>query len=68
MQLTKEDIEEFKFLYVKHYNQDLSDDEAWILAHNLIHFFSLITELPPKKLLVEAKTPSEKVKSCDHLR
>jgi len=57
MQLTKKDVEEFKFLYAKHYNQDLSDDEAWILAHNLIHFFSLITELPPENAPAQVTVP-----------
>ena len=47
MQLTEDDIMEYKALYRRHFGETLTDDEAWKQAHNLIHFMRLITELPP---------------------
>ena len=65
MQLSYEDILEYKRLHYKHFGEKLTDDEAWILAHNMIHFFSLITEIPPAngKSSPLEEPPQEQTKS-----
>jgi hypothetical protein len=41
-ELKQKDIDEFKVLYKKHYDIELSDMHAKMLAHHLIAFMSFV--------------------------
>jgi len=42
MQLTQQDIDEFKATYRQHFGKDLPDEQAWPMARNLLYLFSMI--------------------------
>jgi hypothetical protein len=45
MQLTQEDIDEFKALYRKHYGQDISDTEARDMGMRLLRVLKVILDV-----------------------
>jgi len=49
MQLSKQAIREFKSIYKKEFKEDISDNEAYELAANLLSLFKIIYRPIPKK-------------------
>jgi hypothetical protein len=44
-QLSQEQIDEFKEIFKKHYGKELSNEEAYESAHNLVNYFELLLDL-----------------------
>jgi len=42
--ITKKDIEEFKRIYKKEYNQEITDEEAYDAAHRLVQLTKILYE------------------------
>lgn len=40
--LTPESVKKFKEIYKSEYGKEISDQEAWESAHNLVNFFELL--------------------------
>ena len=49
--LSKEALEEFKAIYKKEYNEDISDEDALEMAVNLLNMMNAIYRPIPKKWL-----------------
>ncbi len=44
MPLKQHHIDKFKESYKKQYGEEISDDEAWLMAENLINLFKLLMD------------------------
>ncbi|MBU0598126.1 hypothetical protein KKF61_03975 [Patescibacteria group bacterium] len=44
MPLEQHHIDKFKEIYKKQYGEEISDDEAWLMAENLINLFKLLMD------------------------
>ena len=49
--ISKEDLQEFKQIYLEEYGETISDTEALRLATNLLNLFKVIYRTPPTKKL-----------------
>jgi len=48
MEIPQKDLDEFKAIYKKDYGEDLSDDEAQVIAGRLISLLRIICQPVPK--------------------
>ncbi|OGN14518.1 MAG: hypothetical protein A3G02_00425 [Candidatus Yanofskybacteria bacterium RIFCSPLOWO2_12_FULL_44_13b] len=60
--LSKEALEEFKAIYKKEYNEDISDEDALEMAVNLLNMMNAIYRPIPKKWLDELEEKDGLVK------
>jgi len=49
MQLSSEDIEKFREIWKRKFNEDISACEAGVKARQLIELFALLSTKPPEK-------------------
>ncbi len=47
MELTPQDIEEFKAAYKEAFGEDITDDEAREMAQRVLRLYELLSEKPP---------------------
>lgn len=58
MPLSQKAIDELKQIYKEEFNEDLPDQEAWEMAHQLLNFFSIILRPLPNEVNQEQKEES----------
>jgi hypothetical protein len=64
MELSQNDINEFKAIYLKNFGEEISDEEAWPMARNLLHLMTIITEPLPDSTDAPVQPVKERPKRC----